>query len=209
MKIFTVAAIALVVAACHSGGSHPPDNDRDGFAASNDCNDNDAAIHALMAYSARDLDGDKVLVPSAGSVCGNGATLPPTYFANAASGEVDCDDQDTSRWRLSSFYEDFDRDGVGHGSLLSLCSGNNAPPGFAASSFDCDDLSTTKWRMVATYSDVDGDGVGSGPILPECVGLEPPPGASFLGFDPLDTLTDPTSASVSDFDLNLPTLIIN
>ena len=257
MRTFTVAAVALCVAACGSSGSDPPpDNDRDGFATSSDCNDNDGAawqtislfadadrdgigagqtvsvcagngtpagysltstdcapddvsVQTLMPYAARDTDGDAALVAVAGSVCGNGVTLPATYFANAGSGETDCDDQNASLWRVSSLYEDFDRDGVGYGPARSFCVGTGTPAGFAASSFDCDALSPTKWRMVVTYADVDGDGVGSGPFQPLCVGLGPPPGSSFLGFDPLDTLTDPSSALVSDFDLNVPSLIID
>ena len=64
--------------------------------------------------------------------------------------------------------------------------------------------------MVAIYSDVDGDGVGSGPIQSSCTGSgPPPPGWSFLGFDPLDTLADPDSALVSDFDLDIQRLLVD
>ena len=259
MRTFTVAA-AVCLAACSSGGSDPPpappDSDRDTFAASTDCNDNDAtvwqtisvfadadrdgigagptvsvcagngtpagfsgtstdcaaddaSVHTPMLYAARDADGDMILAPSAGSVCGNGVALPATYFANAGSGEADCDDQNASLWRVSSFFDDLDGDGIGNGSARSVCVGNSTPSGLVASSFDCNPLSATQWRMVVTYTDVDGDGVGSGPLQPLCVGSAPPPGSSFLGFDPLDSLTDPMSTLISDFDLNVSSLVVD
>jgi hypothetical protein len=193
-----------LVSVC-SGNGPPP-----GFSeTSTDCAPSDPALHTPMSYAARDSDGDTVLVPAAGSVCGNGATLPARYFGSAGSAPADCNDQNALFWQLASFREDFDRDGVGHGPLVSVCSGSGAPPGFAMSSTDCSPLDTTKWRMMASYSDVDGDGVGSGPMVPLCVGTGSAPfGSSFLGFDPLDTVTDPDSALVSDFDLNIPSLIV-
>lgn len=262
MRTICGAAVVLCLAAC-SGGSDPPppppapaDNDRDTFATSVDCNDNDpavwrtisafadadrdgigagpsvsvcagngppagfsgtstdcaaddASVHTPMLYAARDVDGDKVVAPSTGSVCGDGAALPATYFAGVGSDEPDCDDQNASLWRISSFYEDLDHDGIGHGAARAVCIGDNPPSGLVDLGFDCDPLSSTQWRMVATYTDLDGDGVGSGPLQPLCVGLGPPPGSSFLGFDPLDSLTDPNSTLVSDFDLNFQSLIVD
>jgi hypothetical protein len=258
MRFLVVAVLVTCTAGCHSssgasGAANPPgdpDLDRDTFAASVDCNDNDAAVwrivnvfadsdrdgigagqvvnvcagrgapagfsttstdcapddsamHTLMAYAARDADGDTVLIASAGSVCGDGSTLAARYFDSATTAATDCDDGNASAWQLAQLYEDFDRDGVGHGALLSVCAGTGAPPGFTNSNIDCAPLETTKWRVVATYSDVDGDGVGSGPLLPLCVGSGPPPGSSFLGFDPIDN-----SALVSDFDFNMPSLLV-
>jgi hypothetical protein len=204
-----------------------PDTDRDGFGAgaavdicagsgtpagyaatSADCAADDPSAHTTVSYAARDADNDTIPVAAAGTICGASATLPAGYFAAAASGAQDCDDHNASIWRRDTYYEDFDRDGVGHGAALSVCVGNTVPAGVATRSTDCDPLDTQRWRMVGTYIDVDGDGVGSGAMAASCVGTAPPSGSSFLGFDPLDTLTDPNSALVADFDLNVPSLLV-
>jgi hypothetical protein len=117
--------------ACTNGT--PPD----GFVTNGtDCNDADASVWALLAYSGIDADGDGVTVPASGQVCTNG-TLPPPFKATQHGN--DCDDTDPAVDHLAVLYPDLDGDGVGAPPRQITCIGATVPAGLSRGGFDDDD----------------------------------------------------------------------
>lgn len=184
------------------------DADRDGSAAEVDCDDTDAtASRTALVYE--DLDSD-------GLGTGNGLSrcvgaVAPDGFSFAAG---DCADNDAAVFTLRPYVAtDRDSDGfivMGSG---SVCSGASLRAGYlpaiAGTATDCDDLDFSKWRMAAVYPDADGDGVGSGAFDVRCIGTNAAVGFSLLGYDPLDTLSDPSSAQVSDLELDVLNIVVD
>lgn len=108
-----------------------------GFVTSGtDCDDTDASVWALLAYSAIDADGDGVTVPASGTVCTSG-TLPPPFKATGNGN--DCDDSDPTIDHFAVLYPDLDGDGVGAPPRLIRCIGATAPAGLSRGGFDDDD----------------------------------------------------------------------
>lgn len=100
-----------------------------------DCNDNNIAVHASVAfYADNDHDGFGAGTPL--SVCGGNINNPPTgYVAN----NTDCDDNNPLV-RPASFYTDNDHDGYGTGSATMMCANVQTPPtGYAVNNADCND----------------------------------------------------------------------
>src|SRR5262245_9273760 len=112
----------------------PIDHDGDGHPAGADCDDGDAAVWQLLAYSFRDADGDQHVTPAQGTIC-SGATLPAGYTTDG--GELDCDDSDPAVFASVTGFVDSDGDGVGEGAALALCTGGTLPAGYAPVTGDC------------------------------------------------------------------------
>lgn len=103
---------------------------------STDCNDTDASVWALLAYSGIDADGDGVTVPASGTVCTNG-TLPAPFQATQHGN--DCDDNDPTADHFAVLYPDLDGDGIGAPPRQVRCIGATVPPGLSRGGFDDDD----------------------------------------------------------------------
>ena len=97
--------------------------------------------------------------------------------------DVDCNDNDATKWRNLPGYRDVDGDSLGAGNSLQVCSGNNLPTEYSNVSTDCNDNDATKWRNLPGYLDADGDGIGGGNLLQVCSGNNLPNGYSQSGGD--------------------------
>ncbi len=97
--------------------------------------------------------------------------------------DVDCNDNDITKWRNLPGYRDVDGDVLGAGSVQSICSGNNLPVGYSNVSGDCNDNDIGKWRNLPGYLDSDGDGIGGGSVLQVCSGNNLTNGYSQSGGD--------------------------
>jgi hypothetical protein len=142
--------------------------------APGDCAPADPAAWQALSYTSYDADGDGRGPYAPGQVCA-GAALPPQYRTDTL--DSDCDDTDATRWIVLSGHADDDRDGVGAGALLALCTAGALEPGYAGTGTDCAPEDPTAWAAL-TYShrDADGDGVtlpSSGTL---CTAATLPPG---------------------------------
>jgi hypothetical protein len=97
--------------------------------------------------------------------------------------DVDCNDNDATKWRNLPGYRDIDSDLIGGGSLLQVCSGNNLTNGYSQSGGDCNDTNANVYGLLNGYLDSDLDERGSGNILQVCSGEELPSGYSNSGTD--------------------------
>jgi hypothetical protein len=164
-----------------------------------DCDDASAtAWRTVTLYQDADSDG---LGTGNGQDRCIGANAPAATSFTAG----DCNDNDAAIWAPLPFgARDEDGDGKQRTESGTLCTAGTLPLGYfhaISADLDCDDHDASKWRVVALYRDIDGDGVGGGRYELHCIGNQMPIGYSMRGYDPLDTLNDPDSAHVSDFDL--------
>jgi len=126
---------------------------------------------------------------------------------DTVSDTLDCAPGNSNVWSLAQYTSvDLDGDGVRVSAAGEICSGDLLPAGYFNDgslivTTDCDDSNHSAWRKVLTYEDIDSDGVGSGSGILSCIGIDPPSGFSLYGYDPVDTLSDPDSAAIADFDL--------
>jgi hypothetical protein len=118
-----------------AGSALPPKYASTPVAGSADCDDANATRWQLLAYVARDADIDGHNIASAGQVC-SGTNLPSGYFAVAAVPPEDCNDADSSMWRLMTVWTDADGDAVGAGRGTVSCVGNAAAAGFSLLGYD-------------------------------------------------------------------------
>ncbi|HWN71254.1 MAG TPA: hypothetical protein VNM90_26635 [Haliangium sp.] len=130
----------------------------DGMAETDgDCAPGDPGAWQVVAYESFDGDGDGHGAHAPGQVCA-GYSLPDGY--TDAVLEPDCDDADIGHWVGILGFLDEDRDGVGAGELVELCTNGWYEPGQADTDSDCAPADPTAWEVL-TYShrDADGDGV--------------------------------------------------
>ena len=125
----------------------PIDDDNDGYANTNDCNDNDATVHVPIQYYV-DADKDGFGSTETAMVCSSIA------LEGYSTNNTDCNDNDLTVHEPILYYVDADNDGFGSTETAMLCS-SVAPSGYATNNTDCDDSKIL-------YSDNDGDGFGSG-----------------------------------------------
>lgn len=115
------------------GSTSFQDQDDDGFAACEECDDSDGAIRpdAVEVCDGQDNDCDEAI-----------------------------DDEDTAVTGQSTWYQDGDGDGYGDGDHTTQACAN--PDGYVQSSGDCDDNNGDVSPDTIWYSDTDGDGFGTG-----------------------------------------------
>jgi hypothetical protein len=201
--------LAVVLAGCGGSSSNRSrDGDADGIADAQDCAPTDSSRWQSLAFQSVDGDRDGFRVNSSGQLCA-GSALPPTHSASAvAAGDLDCDDNAASRWRmLPHVSRDADADGFSIASTGQVCSGSVLPAGFGTTvpplvATDCDDSDAATWRIRMTYADADGDEVGAGPGAVTCIGTGAPSGRSLLGYDPVDDPSDPNAGVSSNLELS-------
>jgi hypothetical protein len=184
-----------------------PDQDRDGHGAGaeaeqcigaaapdgmseigGDCAPGDAGAWQVLAYESLDGDGDGRGAHAPGQICA-GDSLPDGYIDGVL--EPDCDDADIGRWVVIPGFLDEDRDGVGAGEPLELCTDGAHEPGHADTDSDCAPADPAAWVVLAYgHRDADGDGatVPSSGFL--CSGAALPPGYALA----------PTGADCDDGD---------
>ncbi|RYF67989.1 MAG: hypothetical protein EOO39_20225, partial [Cytophagaceae bacterium] len=108
---------------------------------------------------------------------------PANYVAN----NTDCNDADPTKHATFPFYVDTDNDGVGAGSLVSVCAVNSTTPpiGYSLSGTDCNNNNAAISAQFPFYADLDGDGVGAGSLVNVCAAnaTTPPAGYSVSGTD--------------------------
>ncbi len=167
-----------------------------------DCDDTDKSRWKILSYNSFDGDLDGYRIAKKGAICTNG-TLPPEYSTFSVYREPDCDDLSADVWKPVIRYYDNDSDGIGSGDPIQQCIGSNntLPADLSNQGYDCDDHDADTWRKVVVYKDIDGDLVGSGPGKVSCIGKTPSDGYSILGYDPVDSLSNPESSNITDFDL--------
>jgi hypothetical protein len=105
-----------------------------------DCDDDDDTRWRLHSFMARDQDADGFRVAATGAFCGQDA-LPSNLFSQSpTTAQLDCDDDDPTRWNWGAVYRDADGDGVGAGTASYQCLGSAGPaPGFARRGYDPND----------------------------------------------------------------------
>lgn len=180
-RLLVLIAGLAVTAACEAERAPDPlsvDADADGYAAYLDCDDADAAVHALLT-AWPDGDGDGVGAEASSSLCTDGTV--PAGFAPTGT---DCAPSDALAWREITLV-DRDGDGVTVTDPAPLCAGETLPEPWraAANGKDCDDGDAARYRLVGVYADADGDGVGRTPRAFTCIGAAVPAGGSLLGYD--------------------------
>ncbi len=160
------------------GGTGVTDADGDTIPASDDCDDNDAAVGLPGTYYA-DSDGDGQGNPELmAELCAGGDGFvdnmddcddtnadaflgaPETCDGvdNDCDGAVDLDDADLVDGTEITVYEDGDGDGFGDSAMASTAC--YAGPGVALLGGDCDDADPAVTLGDMFYGDVDGDGYG-------------------------------------------------
>jgi hypothetical protein len=168
-----------------------------------DCDDGDSNRWATRTHEAVDTDRDGFGVAGAGSLC-TGSALPAGYLATLpATADLDCDDADADKWRLTAFAaRDGDGDSYRVNATGAWCGQGTLPAHLFAqvvvpAQVDCDDADATRWVVTGIYRDADGDGVGAGTVLRQCLGVLP---AGFVrgGYDPNDDPDDPAAAGVTE-----------
>ena len=157
------------------------DNDSDGVAACEDCDDDDPflsvsspevcdgadndcdgqiddeASDATTYY--RDADSDSYGDPDFSE---RDCEQPPGYVAD----DADCDDTDAAINPKTVWYLDFDSDGYGNPSFsLTQC---EQPSGYLLNDQDCDDSDATLNPTTVWYTDSDGDSHGGGTSVSQC-----------------------------------------
>lgn len=173
-----------------------------------DCDDNNNEIWNPVVLH-QDLDSDNVGSGEGELTC-IGETLP--QMTSLVTG--DCDDGDALVFKTMNYEaKDFDFDGFPVLLNGELCTSGSLPDSYYSSvtqypHLDCNDDDFSKWRMVVIYQDIDGDGVGSGQGETTCMGELASDGYSIFGYDPVDTLLDPDSFSITDFDIPASTITV-
>jgi hypothetical protein len=145
-----------------------------------DCAPDDRTRWRLLAFAARDGDGDGRSVDASGEVCA-GMALPATYLA-LPTWEDDCDDARADRWAVVDGFLDADGDGLGSGPSVPLCTGHGLPQGYGSWPGDCAPQDALRWQALAyAHRDADGDAhtvpsagaVCTGDALPQGYAAEP------------------------------------
>ncbi|HYV90699.1 MAG TPA: MopE-related protein [Chitinophagales bacterium] len=150
----------------------------------NDCNDNDASVHAPVTYYA-DADGDGF--GNAGSTVSLCQSTPPSgYVVN----NTDCNDNDATVHSPQQYYSDADEDGYGSTTTAVLCS-STAPTGYSTVNTDCSDNDATVHTPQQYYLDADQDGYGSTTTAMFCSSTAP------TGYSSNNTDCNDNSASVN------------
>jgi len=124
------------------------------------------SINWILRDLCTDLDGDYYIkensdVSSCEQVCG------PTHSEDCF-GNNDCNDNSTSTWQIFSGYVDKDGDGLGIGSELQVCSGEQRLENYSDDGGDCNDNDVNSWELVQGYVDNDSDGLGIGNLTEVC-----------------------------------------
>ncbi|MES2240643.1 MAG: LamG-like jellyroll fold domain-containing protein [Bacteroidota bacterium] len=131
----------------------PADDDNDGYAKTNDCNDNDATVHEAIQYYV-DADKDGFGSTTTAMVCSSVA------LEGYATNNTDCNDNDVTVHEPMLYYVDADKDGFGSTATAMLCS-SVALEGYATNNTDCNDNDVTVHEPMLYYVDADKDGFGS------------------------------------------------
>ncbi len=73
--------------------------------------------------------------------------------------DIDCDDNNSSKWQYFDGYVDSDSDGFGNGNLIPVCSGNELAVGYSEIGLDCNDnnLSINPEALEIPYNSIDED----------------------------------------------------
>lgn len=126
------------------------DQDEDGIAACDDCDDGDKEVGARFTVFA-DIDGD-----------GYGNSASPTDVCVIGSGQSlldnDCVDTDPRQFPGAVWYRDADKDGFGDANFQT--GGCTQPVGYVGNADDCNDASPIVTDKDTWYTDADHDGFG-------------------------------------------------
>ncbi len=152
-----------------------------------DCDDADAQRWQWLSYTYVDRDYDGYTANEYGTVCSGSGLAWPLSSSPGWRGNGDCDDGDSLAHLNLYGYADTDADGVGGGSLLTLCTSGTLPAGYLATGGDCAAEDATRWRNYTyAYRDADGDGrfvYGTGTV---CYGTAVPSGYATSVSSPYD-----------------------
>jgi len=163
-----------------------------------DCDDADAQRWQWLTYRYVDRDYDGYTASEYGTVCSGSGLAWPLSSSPGWRGNGDCDDANSLLYSTLYGYADADADGVGGGSLLTLCTSGNLPAGNLATGGDCAPEDGTRWRTYTyAYRDADGDGR----FVPQpgtvCYGTTIPSGYAGSTSSPLDCNDAETSVHTS------------
>jgi hypothetical protein len=90
----------------------------------------------MQLYASRDADADGFTTAESGQIC-SGATLPTGFGTTAPpASSADCNDANSTVWRLMTTYSDADGDGVGAGTGAVTCIGAAASPSRSLLGYD-------------------------------------------------------------------------
>lgn len=150
--------------------------------ASIDCDDTNANIYRTLQVRA-DADGDGACAGAPAPSC-SGMTPPTGYrLITACTAGDDCNDTDSSKFRMVSLLPDADADGHCTATATSVCVGTAGtasgylPASSCLDQADCNDSSATVWRLMNLGRDQDNDGYcASGALTPTCIGTAAPSG---------------------------------
>ena len=129
MRLLPIFLMSSIVIGC---GDKPIDDDGDGFAVENDCDDSSISINPNMT----DILGDGIDQNCDGI---DGTDADGDGIASLASGGEDCNDEDATEEGSNpkEFWADTDVDGFGDADVVTVeCV---MPTGFVDNSEDCDD----------------------------------------------------------------------
>jgi hypothetical protein len=148
-----------------------------------DCDDNDPAVWRTMSiWIDNDHDGRRGSMQSV-DVC-TGASDPPNKWnpsLDPSSFLIDCNDDDSSRWRSVTLYYDSDSDGY-HSGILQICYGSDydIPENYYETTLglDCDDNAEETGDGRMWVKDADEDGYYPGSPIIQCA--SPGPGYILL-----------------------------
>ncbi len=139
------------------------DYDQDSYGvdcqAGPDCDESDSSrFNILFGYPDYDQDGHPADYDDGPSRLCTGDSLPANW-AEQLNGESDCNDWDSSVWRILDVYPDRDGDGYGYcgDHLTEWCSGDQAPVGTSENNQDCDDHDSSVFDCDCGQSGPDGD----------------------------------------------------
>ena len=172
MQVLRSLSVVMVLAGCSGGtsvvdtSSGPSttaggDEDGDGFAAGDDCDDADATVFpgAVEECDGKDTDCDGV-VPVLETI---------DWDLDGSLACVDCDDGNGQVFEAQTVYQDFDGDGYGDPTVTDEACGPKV--GFVTNSSDCDDLNPGAHERTEFYADADGDGYGDPEVTTMSCGM--------------------------------------
>jgi hypothetical protein len=132
--LLLLGALLLAAGCSAAGGGGVVDADGDGYPASLDCDDGNAAVHAAVTVYV-DSDGDGVGAGPPTTLCTDGSAPPGFSLVG-----TDCAPDDPAAWRaVTSLPVDRDGDGVTVREAVQLCLGATVPAPYLAadSGNDC------------------------------------------------------------------------